>query len=359
MDEAGRKTRASETFFSQASLDQRIAGLARRQHAVLTLEQLVELGLGRSGVRLRAKRGRLHRIYPGVYALVPRELLRREGHWMAAVLACGPGAVLSHRTAAALHELRQTDRANIDVTVPGRSGRRRARIDVHRSTSLTKADLTVVNGIPCTTVARTMFDLAEVVNRRSLERAYDQAEILGVFNLRALEDQLARNSTRAAARRVRSVLEEHYIGSTPTQSELEEGLLAITRRLGLPDPLVNHWIDLGDGGPMICGDFVWPEQRVIIETDGRRFHGTHQARERDPLRDQRALAAGWRPMRATWRQVMRRPRELEPTLLRLVGQPPPAVPGSLAAGGGPGPPPPETPLGDGNIPTVRQADPFP
>jgi hypothetical protein len=241
---------------------------------------------------------------------------------MAAVLACGPGAVLSHRSAAAVHDLRQTDRANIDVTVPGRSRRSHRGIDVHSSTTLTAADVTTVNGVPCTTVARTMFDLAEVVERRSVERAYDQAEILQLFDLRALTDQIARNPTRPAARVVKSILNEHYIGSTPTQNVLEEAFLAIARRLGLPTPRVNQWIDLGDGEPMIWADFVWQEQRVIVETDGRRVHGTHQARERDPRRDQRAMVAGWRPMRTTWRQVMWRPWELEPTLLSLVGRPP-------------------------------------
>jgi hypothetical protein len=239
---------------------------------------------------------------------------------MAAVLACGPGAVLSHRNAAALHQLRPTARSKIDVTVPGRSRRRRQGIDIHRSTTLTEADTTVVKGIPCTSAARTMFDLADVVSRRSLERAYDQAEALEVFDLRALEDQLARNPTRPAAKRVRAVLDEHHIGSTLTRSQLEEAFLAICRRLGLPDPWVNRWIDLGDGEPMIWADFVWHEQRVVVETDGPRFHGTQQARERDPRRDQRAMVAGWRPIRTTWRQVMRRPWELERPLRRFVRQ---------------------------------------
>jgi very-short-patch-repair endonuclease len=95
----------------------------------------------------------------------------------------------------------------------------------------------------------------------------------------------------------------------------------LTRRLGLPDPQVQQWIDLGDGGPMIRADFVWRPQRVIVETDGTRVHGTHQARERDPRRDQRAILAGWKPIRTTWRQIFRRPQELGPTLVRLVGGP--------------------------------------
>lgn len=349
MAEGGRKSVLTGRFLDQGAVEAGVAALGAKQHAVFSALQLRELGLTTRAAQKRAKAARLHRIHRGVYSLVPRALLTREGHWMAAVLACGPGAVLSHRTAAALHGLRPTQRTNIDVTVSHRAGRKRAGIDVHRSTTLAPADTTIVNGIPCTTVARTMFDLAGVVGRRSLERAYDQAEILEVFDLRALEKQIARNSSRAAARAVRSVLNEHYVGSTPTQSELEEGMLAISRRLGLPDPLINHWIDLGDGGPMICADFAWPEQRVIVETDGRKFHGTQQARERDPLRDQRAIAAGWRPLRVTWRQVMRRPQELEPTLLALVGQQ-----GSPAVAGAPGPRRAETRRGGGSTSAARR-----
>jgi predicted transcriptional regulator of viral defense system len=328
MSEAGRKTGKYGRFFGQPRVEEAIAALGAAQHAVFRLDQLCAIGVSSDAVRKRATTGRLHRIYPGVYSLVPKSLLTREGHWMAAVLACGPGAALSHRKAAALHGLRESDRAKIDVTVPGRSYRARNGIDLHRSTTLTEKDVTVVNGIPCTTVARTLLDLAEVVNRRSHERAFDQAEMLQVFDLRAIDDQLDRNSTRPAAQRVRDLLDEHYVGSTPTQSELEEAFLALTRKLGLPDPGVNQWIDLHDGLPMIRADFVWREQRVIVETDGVKFHGTNQARERDPRRDQRATVAGWRPVRTTWRQVMRRPRELAPTLLALVArQPPPAAPG--------------------------------
>jgi hypothetical protein len=323
----GRKTQPPVAFFDQAPFDRALVALATPQHSVFAVWQAVALGITGAGVRKRAAASRLHRIHQGVYSLVPTELLSRNGRWMAAVLACGPGAVLSHRSAAALHELRRTDRANIEVTVPRRSARSHDGIDVHRSTTLTAADLTAVQSIPCTSVGRTLFDLAEVVDRRGVERACDQAEILEVFDLAVLEDQVERNPTRRAGRVIRSVLAEHYIGGTPTWNELEEAFLALSRSLGLPDPLVNRWIDLGDGEPMIRGDFVWYEQRVIVETDGRRPHGTHQARERDPRRDQRALLAGWTPIRTTWRQVMRKRWELEPTLLALVGGRSPAARG--------------------------------
>jgi hypothetical protein len=239
---------------------------------------------------------------------------------MAAVLACGPGAVLSHRQAAALYGIRDTARAKIDVSIPSRSVLRRPGIDVHRAPTLTRADVAIVDGIPCTTVARTLLDLAEVIGQRPLERAFDESEVLELLDLRAIEDQLARNPTRPGSGRVRRVLDEHYIGSTLTQSGLEEAFFRFCRRYELPQPAVNQWIDLHDGEPMIRGDFVWRRQRVIVETDGHKFHGTYQARERDPRRDQRAIVAGWIPVRTTWRQVKRRPHELGPTLVKLVNR---------------------------------------
>ena len=194
---------------------------------------------------------------------------------MAAVLACGPGAVLSHRSAAALHELRDWGRHEDRRHRPGRSRRKHAGIKVHCSTTLTAEDVTVVNNIPCTTVARTLFDLGDAVTQRQLERSFDQAEIAERLDLSAIDDQLARNPTRPGAKAVRHVLDTHYIGRTPTWSENEEALLAITRELGIPDPDTNQFVILDDGGPPIRVDFVWREERVIVEADSR--NGTRAA----------------------------------------------------------------------------------
>jgi predicted transcriptional regulator of viral defense system len=313
-----RKTSLYGGFFAKAPLEEAIVALGVTQHAVFALDQLRELGLVANAVRKRTSAGRLHRIHQGVYSLVPRELLTRNGHRMAAVLACGPDAVLSHRSAAALHGLRESAQRRIEVTIPGRSGRNRPGIHVHHTTNLAPADVTRVENIPCTSVARTLFDLAEVIARRPLERAFDQSEVIGVFDLRAIEDQMTRNPTRAGAAAVRGVLDEHYAGSTPTQSEIEEAFYALCGRYGLPRPEVSKWLDLGDGEPMILVDFLWRPQRVIVETDGERFHGTQQARQRDLRRDQRATVAGWRPIRAPGRQVIHRPDELGPTLAKLL-----------------------------------------
>ena len=164
-----------------------------------------------------------------------------------------------------------------------------------------------------------MLDLAAVLARRPVERAFDQAEIEGVLDLRAVAEQLDRHPNHRGAPTVKAILAEHYIGTTLTVSELEEAFFALCRRARVRQPEVNEWVDLGDGEPPIKADFLWREERVIVEADGDRFHRTHQARG-DPRRDQRAMLAGWRPVRTTWRQVMLRPRELEAMLARLVGE---------------------------------------
>jgi predicted transcriptional regulator of viral defense system len=315
----GRKSGEYGDFLSQPSVDAGLAELARVQHLVFSLDQLRQLGVTKSAVSKRVATRRLHRIHQTVYSLVPKELLTRDGLYAAAVLACGPGAVLSHRSAARLHELRSYGHTRVEVTVPGRSSRRHDGVKVHRSTTLTEADATVANNIPVTTVERTLFDVAEVVTQRQLERAFDQAEILEALDLNRILDQLARNSTRPGARKVRKVLTEHYIGSTPTDNDFEEALLALTRGLGLPDPRPQFYIDPGDGEPPIRADFAWPDRRIVVETDGEKTHGTKQAFQTDRRRDQRLAAAGWTVIRITWNQLKFRPHELRPVLLKLLG----------------------------------------
>jgi len=330
MPKPGRETTRGGTF-----LDQALAELALRQHAVFGLHQVRELGLTSSAVRNRVAAGRLHRIHHGVYALVPRELLKREGLYMAAVLACGEGAVLSHRSAARLHGLGNYGNHRIDVTVPKRSHRIHSGVAVHRSTTLTQADVTTVNGIPTTTIPRTLFDIGEATTPRQLERAFDQADAMQALDLNEINDQLARNPTRPAAKAVRHLLKTHYIGSTPTENDFEDAFLALTRSLKLPDPTPQFYIDPQDGEPPIRADFAWPALKIVVETDGRRTHGTRQAFESDRRRDQRLTAAGWTVIRTTWRQLTQRPHELRPILLKLLGPASPNGRAKPAAGGAP------------------------
>ena len=284
--------------------------LATRQHAAISLAQLTALGFGARAVQKRASSGRLYRVHPGVYSMVPPELLTRRGRWMAAVLACGQGAVLSHRSAAALHELGAAGRSRIDVTVPMPYARRIKGVSVHRSRTLTVADTAVVDGIPCTTVARTLLDLGAVVGRRPLERALEQADVQEVLDYAVLIDQIERNHGTRGARRLRAVLADHHAGDAPTESELEERLLALCRASGLPLPERQVQIWLRDGEPAVRVDFVWRAQKLIVETDGGRYHRTRRAFESDRRKDQRLTLAGWRVLRITWRQLADEPQRI-------------------------------------------------
>jgi hypothetical protein len=178
--------------------------------------------------------------------------------------------------------------------------------------------VTVEDHIPCTTIARTLLDLADVVKRRRLERAFDQAEIMGAFDLGAIEEQVRRNPKRSASRKVKAVLDEHYIGSTPTESELEEAFLTLCRRIDVPPPELQQWITLPDGGEPVRADFLWREQRVVVETDGDRYHRTPQRRSADRRKDQRLIVYGFTPVRTDARQILYSPAELEATLAALV-----------------------------------------
>jgi len=300
-------------------VDAAVAGLALEQHAVFGLDQLVALGLSRSAVRKRVPRGRIYRVHAGVYALVPPRLLSQEGRWMAAVLACGEGAALSHRSAAHLQRLTRTAPRRIEVTVPTAGGRRRAGITIHRSRTLRPSDVELIRRIPTTTVARTIFDLAESRDRRLLERALDEAAVNDELDIDALREQLAHNANRAGpAARLRATLASHRAGDTATWNDFEERMFLLSRRAGVPEPETNKWIDLGDGEPMIRGDFVWRRQRVIVETDGWKTHGTRAAFESDRRRDQRAIVAGWRPVRVTWRQIADEPARIAQTVVAVV-----------------------------------------
>jgi Protein of unknown function (DUF559) len=237
---------------------------------------------------------------------------------MAAVLACGPEAVLSHRSAASLHGLRGDNRAKTDVTVPGSSVRPRSRIEVHRSTTLTAAEVTTVDGISCTTVARTLVDLGDDVDRQGVERAVSQAEVMGVFDGEAVDEALARAGPRRGAGILSAVLAD-YVEPTLTRRELEKCFLALCGQASLPSPAVNAWITLPDG-VAYQADFLWRAERVIVETDSRRFHRHRAAFESDRLRDQRLILAGFVVLRFTWRQVTRGPARVAATVSEVLAR---------------------------------------
>jgi predicted transcriptional regulator of viral defense system len=281
--------------FAATPPDVALAELARRQWGVVSAAQLRALGLDKDAVRRRARAGRLHRLHHTVYA-VGHTVLKREGRWLAAVLACGQGAVLSHSSAAAHWGLLHTEAARIDVTTPRRRAGN-AKIRLHRSHTLIARDTTTHEGIPITSVPRTLLDLAATVRPDRLERALAQAQHLQIYDHRAIEDVLARaNGHRGKA----ALAQATALDPKLTASEWEIRLLRLVRAAALPEPLVNLPLDAPDHGP--CRpDFHWPSHRLIVETDGWESHKTRAAFESDRAKDAALTAAGYRVVRFTWR----------------------------------------------------------
>jgi very-short-patch-repair endonuclease len=279
-----------------ATPDGRLAELAARQYGVVSRAQLYEIGFDRWAVRRRVESGRLHALHRGVYS-VGHTVVNGHGRWLAAVLACGDGAVLSHRSAAALWGIRPTAAARIDVTVPHTSGvRSAARIVVHRSRRAVEA--VTCDRVPVTTPGRTLLDLATALPRRQLEKAAEMAEAL---RLNVIVDP-----DHPGARRLAAAM-AHDLSHT-TRSPLEDDFLALCDRFEIPRPRVNAIVE----GFEV--DFCWPDERLVVETDGR-HHLTRAAFERDRARDALLLVRGWRVMRFTGRQVRRDTEEVAALVL--------------------------------------------
>lgn len=292
-----------------------MAELAGRQYGLVALWQLETLGFDAQLARKRVAAGRLHRIHQGVYAL-GHPLLSEKGHLLAAVLACGPGAVLSHRSAASLHGLLDDGRARIDVIAPNRRGRAPAGIAAHRDGTLTLLDRTVIDGIPCTSLPRTLLDLAARESPRALRFAVTQAEVERVFDLRAVEELLKRSRGRRGVARLRLAIAHHDPREQDARRELEKRVLTLFRKASLPAFEVNGHLVVD--GIWMMPDFMWRDAGLIVEADSRRVHGTATAFEKDRLRDQRLAAAGWTVIRVTWAQVRDEPERLVRTIRSLL-----------------------------------------
>ena len=277
-----------------------MARLAARQHAVVSRNQLLVIGLSEDAIWRRVKTGRLHRVHAGVYA-VGHPLLFPYTHYMAAVLACGADAVASHRSAGALHGLCRSPSGNIEVIVPRAGGRRRRGITVHGTRSLGPTEIGLCEDIPCTTPARTLVDLAAVLDRRRLRRALERSIELRLFDGVLMDAALDRGRGRRGTGVLRELLAALADEPAPTRYELERRFLELVREQGLPIPVVNAWVE----GHEV--DFHWPQHRLIVETDGRATHDTPHQFEEDRRRDLELTLAGWHVIRVSWRQVVHEP----------------------------------------------------
>jgi very-short-patch-repair endonuclease len=292
-----------------------VLALAAKQHGVVTRGQLRELGLSAHAIEYRLRRGRLHPLQRGVYA-VGRPQVTRHGILLAAVLSCGPGAALSHYAAGEVLGIRKQRAGPIDVTAAS-SKRGRPGVCIHRR-ALRDGDLTRRHDIPLTSPVRTLIDLAHRLNPRELEAAVNEADKLDLVDPERLRSALDAHQGRRGVAPLRELLDRQTL--TLTDTELERLFLPIVRRAGLPPPETQRRVN----GFRV--DFYWPELALVVETDGLRYHRTPAQQARDRLRDQTHAAAGLTPLRFTHAQVVHEAEKVQGVLGAVAKRLPTASP---------------------------------
>jgi very-short-patch-repair endonuclease len=295
--------------------ERKIARLAERQYGVVSRRQLLGLGFSRREIETRINTHRLNPLHPGVYA-VGHRVIPREGRWTAAVLASGPGAVLSHWSAAALWVIRPTSRSTIHVTTPHKS-RSWKGIRRHHS-PLPSDEITVEERIPITTVPRTILDLAATEPLDVVENLLGEAEHRQLWDRLSLPHLIERYPSKRGVRKVRAALER--LEEEPEghkRSRLEERFAPFLRLHRLPLPRFNDWIMVGDKRFQV--DCHWPELRQIVELDGWQSHRTRTAFREDRARDRKLRVAGYTITHLTWNQLDDEPAEIAADLRALLG----------------------------------------
>lgn len=293
-----------------------LADLAQRQHGVVARRQLAALGIGAGAIKARLRLGQLQGIHRGVYS-VGHQRLTMRGVWLAAVLASGEGALLSHRSAAALWGLMRSRWSPVDVTsLHGRSGRNgillhRSRVDVDEHA--------VEAGIPVTSLPRTLLDLAEVLDEDGLRRAFEEADRLKLLQMPALDQVCARAGRRkglVALRRLIDAAREPVFVRSPLENRFAE--FHRKHLADLPAPLTN--ISILDHEV----DAYWPGHRLVVEMDSWAFHAHRAAFERDRARDAEMQAAGYQVIRLTHRQLETEAPRISTQLRKMLGTDRPA-----------------------------------
>jgi len=291
--------------------DAKIWVLVRRQHGAIARRQLLHLGLSARQVERRIAAGRLHPVWRGVYA-VGRPLLDRRGRWMAAVLACGPDAALSHGSAAALWGFGVEKKDAIDVSVPAgrRSGLHGLR--VHRRKEGVLGEVTVHEGIPLTSPIRTLIDQATHLRPMQLERAVNEADKLDRVSADVLHASLDDYRGQPGVKPLRELLDP--LAFRLSDSELEQSMRPLARAAGLSAPETKTWVN----GFEV--DFFWPELGIVVEADGLKYHRTASQQRRGLERDQTHLAAGMWPLRFSHWQIKHEPAHVRRILRSAVAR---------------------------------------
>jgi very-short-patch-repair endonuclease len=292
---------------AEQARSQRAWALAKQQHGVVARRQLLGLGFSRQAIEHRLRTGRLHAIHSGVYA-VGRGDLSDHGRWMAAVLACGDEAVLSHSSAAALWRIGFEQRGVIELSLPSPFQKRRRGLWIHRQPSLRPRDITREYGIPCTAPVQTLIDMALRLERQGVERMINEADKYNLTHPPQLREALDARAGEPGVAKLRFILDRRTFRLT--KEELERRFLPLAREAGLPTPLTGQFVNDFEV------DFYWPDLGLVVETDGLRYHRTPAEQARDRLRDQTHTAAGLTPLRFTHEQVRYEPEHV----LRILTQ---------------------------------------
>jgi very-short-patch-repair endonuclease len=272
--------------------EQKIAEIAGRQFGAISLAQLLEAGLTYREVMSRVKRGYLHRLYRGVYAVGHRNI-GPQGRLIAALLAFGDDAFLSHRTSAGVWGLRPIATKRIEVTVPGPKVRLRRGLVVHRTRTPPDAgDLAVRNGLRVSSVSRMLIELAVNETPRELDRLITQSVRKQIFDLRAVEAALVRHERRPGVGKLKAALQA-YRPREDRKSDLERAFDRSIVGTDIPPPLRNVQVDVWEI------DCLWPEQRLALELDGRPYHVAVMDTETDRIKDAKLMRLGLRPLRIT------------------------------------------------------------
>jgi very-short-patch-repair endonuclease len=275
---------------------------------VVSRSQLLELGLTSKAIAHRIGTGRLHPLRRGVYA-VGRQDVDQRGRWMAAVLSCGPEALLSHRSAAALWGMLRCT-PSLEVVVPAEVCRRPSGIRVHRRVGLAAEDRRLMDGIPATTPVATLVDFASCSTDGQLERAINEADRLDLVDPELLRGAIDELSRRPGLARLRKLLDRQ----TFTDSGLERRFLSLARSAGLPSPQTQAFVN----GFRV--DFYWPRIGLVVETDGLRYHRTPGQQASDRRRDQAHTAAGLTTLRFAEGQIRFESRRVAATLTSVVSR---------------------------------------
>lgn len=282
-----------------------VARLAARQHGVVSIAQMRHIGLSDGRIESWARHGRIHRVFRGVYLLAGRHLDER-GRIQAAVLACGRGAVVSHRSAAFLLGIGERSPRVVDLIPPNQRGRQIDGIRAHDAPYPAGSELVRVNGIPCTSAARTIVDLAGTHGEAQMREIFERAATAKVLDLKAIDAILAGGPRRRGAPCLRRVIETwrpvvEKANYKDVRSLFEAKLLPLISASGLPMPRINAPVRTAT--EVFEVDLLWKDERFIVEADSRLHHGHEVAFERDRHRDRELLAVGYGVLRITWREV--------------------------------------------------------